>query len=76
MTENERLADWMKEAGLTDGKLAKKLKLSLAHVWRVRNGQRRVTNEFRWRYAEAYGWEEAGAMEKSFRRRIRSGWVG
>ena len=58
MTANERLAAWMVIEGLADREVGKRMRLDPAYVFRVRKGERPVTAGFRWRFSEAYGYEQ------------------
>ena len=58
MTANERLAAWMVIEGLADKEVGKQMRLDPAYVFRVRKGERPVTAGFRWRFSEAFGYEQ------------------
>ena len=58
MTANERLAAWMVIEGLADKEVGQRLGLDPAYVFRVRKGTRPVTAGFRWRFSQAYGYEQ------------------
>lgn len=59
---NERLRRWMEEHGFGNTKLGRELGFRREFVWQVVNGKREVTGEFRWRFAERFGWDEAQAL--------------
>lgn len=59
---SERLRQWMTENGLGNTELGRELGFTREFVWQVANGKREVTGEFRWRFAERFGWDEAQAL--------------
>lgn len=59
MTENERILAWMKERNIGNSELAAAMGISYDLAYKVTTGQRIITDTFRWRFAQAYGYEEA-----------------
>jgi len=61
-TPLERLAGWMAEQELSNPGLAEHLGLHRSYVYMIAQGQRPITNTFRWRFAEVFGHELAQTM--------------
>ncbi|MGL4649356.1 MAG: helix-turn-helix domain-containing protein [Caldilineaceae bacterium] len=59
---SDRLRQWMDLNGYGNTDLARELSFTREFVWQVANGKREVTGEFRWRFAERFGWAEAQAL--------------
>ena len=58
-TANERLDRWMAASFLTNEDLAKKVGVDHSYISYMRNGRRDVTDSFRWRFAQVYGYDFA-----------------
>jgi len=59
MTHAKRLDAWMMLGGYTDRTLAEAIGVDPSYVWYIRKGKRPVTDRFRWRFAEKFGFDEA-----------------
>lgn len=55
----EELRKWMEQNKVSNSDLAERLGLSYNYIYLIVNGQRDITDTFRWRFAQAYGYEEA-----------------
>lgn len=53
------LSSWMADQKLSDRQVAEALGFDPSYVWYVRNGKRPVSDAFRWRFAEKYGYKAA-----------------
>ncbi len=59
MVEIERLQAWMEAKGYTMKSLAREMRLSYLAVYTIMVDRKKVTNNFRWRFAQRFGWQEA-----------------
>ena len=55
----EELRKWMEQNKVSNSDLAERLGLSYNYIYLIVNGQRDITDTFRWRFAQAYGYDEA-----------------
>ena len=53
----KRLDAWMMLEGYTDRTLAEALGIDNTYVWYIRHGKKPVTDMFKWRFAERFGFE-------------------
>ena len=56
---NENLKTWLEKQNITQAELAKRLGHSFEYVNRVVNGKMPITDAFRWRFAQAFGFDVA-----------------
>jgi len=54
---NKRLRNWMQESNISQTAFAKKMGYTREYVNRVLNGHTEVSGSFKWRFAEAYGFD-------------------
>lgn len=57
MAENLRL--WMEKHGYSPRELGKELGLSKGLIVKCLAGERSITGNFKWRFAQRFGWETA-----------------
>lgn len=55
----EEVKLWLRARHMTQGDLARALGFATAHVNRVLNGKMVLSDRFRWRFAELYGYDTA-----------------
>ena len=54
-----QLAKWMDAMQIGDQELANKLGINRSYVALMRTGRRNMSDGFRWRFANAYGFDQA-----------------
>ena len=54
-----KLQEFMDSHQLSKTQLARTLRMDYGLIWRVVHGQRKPSARFRWRFAEAFGFEVA-----------------
>lgn len=62
MDERHALGEWMNRRGYTNRTLADALGLSYVLVYKVTAGDKRISNGFKCRFAQRFGWDEAVAV--------------
>lgn len=62
MDETTKLQEWFTGQGMTATALANRLGLSLSYVSRLLAGERQITGDVKWRFANAYGHELADSL--------------
>ena len=55
----QQLQEFMDSRQLSKTQLAQTLRMDYGLIWRVVHGQRKPSARFRWRFAEAFGFEVA-----------------
>lgn len=55
----EQLTAWMQAHGHTNSSLAAAMGYSYEYIYKLTQGERPVTEGFRWRFSQTFGWEEA-----------------
>lgn len=55
----DRLKDWLKEHRLTQTQFAAEMGITTEHANRVLNGNMTMSDKFRWRFGEVYGFDAA-----------------
>ena len=58
-TDSERLNTWMRERGFNYRTLAEVTGDTYSLIYMMAKGQRDVNDAFKWRFASAFGWDEA-----------------
>lgn len=56
---SEQLNAWMHANGHTNTTLATAMGYSYEYIYKLTQGERPVTEGFRWRFAQTFGWDEA-----------------
>lgn len=59
MGEVEQFRFWMDQNGIQLKSLAEKMKMSYLSVYIILVKRKSITNNFRWRFAQVFGWETA-----------------
>jgi len=59
MTEIERLKAWMDTKDITMKSLARKMGISYLSVYTIIAKRQSLTNNFKWRFTQVFGWETA-----------------
>lgn len=59
MNETQRLKQWIDEHGFDVARLAEVTGDSYSNVYLMTTGRRPINDGFRWRFAVAFGWQEA-----------------
>lgn len=59
MNEKERLNQWMEARGFDTKTLAAATGDSFSSIYMITKGNRDVNDAFKWRFALAFGWDEA-----------------
>jgi len=59
MNEKERLNQWMQARGFDTKTLAAATGDSFSGIYMITKGDREVNDAFKWRFALAFGWDEA-----------------
>lgn len=62
MTKQERLLQWMREKGFNMETLAQATGDSYSSIYMMTKGGRSLNDAFKWRFALAFGWEEASRI--------------
>lgn len=62
MKEKERLLRWMQERGFDTQTLADATGDTFSTIHMITKGDRRVNDAFKWRFAVAFGWDEAAKV--------------
>lgn len=62
MNEKERLTQWMQEKGFDTDTLAAATGDSFSSIYMITKGDRKVNDAFKWRFAVAFGWQEASQV--------------
>lgn len=53
------LKTWMDANGYSNSSLAEELGFSYEYVYKLATGSQRITDGFKWRFAQRFGWYEA-----------------
>ena len=56
------LAEWMEHNGFTNRTLAGELGFTYDLLYAVTNGKRPISDGFRWRFAQRFGWDVAQSI--------------
>lgn len=59
MDERERLLQWMQEKGFSTSSLAESTGDAFSNIHMMLKGDRKLNDAFKWRFAVAFGWDEA-----------------
>jgi len=62
MEANEKLRQWMDANGITSSALAARMKYSYDVVWLYTADRKPITDSFRGRFAETFGYDTAKAV--------------
>lgn len=62
MTEIERVQAWMDANGITMKSLARQMNISYLSVYTIIVQRRNLTSNFKWRFAQVFGWEVASQL--------------
>lgn len=62
MNEVTRLHAWMEKHAYTKRQLADRMGMSYDGVYQTLKVRKSCSPEFKWRFAEAFGWEEAQSI--------------
>ena len=62
MDTNKLLVEWMERNAYTNRTLADSLGFTYDLLYKVTSGERPVSEGFRWRFAQRFGWNEAVAI--------------
>lgn len=57
--DSAHLITWMQSVGHTNSSLAVAMGYSYEYIYKLTAGERPVTEGFRWRFAQKFGWQEA-----------------
>ena len=53
---------WLQVEGLTDREIAEALAIDPSYAWMIRNGRKPISDSFKWRFAEVYGFALAAKL--------------
>ncbi len=62
METKDRLVAWMHDKGMKQKDLAKALGFETSYISMIVSGQRVITDAFRWRFAQAFGFDVAAEL--------------
>lgn len=62
MTDTERVQHWMETNDITIKALAEQMGLSYDGVYVIVTGRRPMNGSFKWRFAQAFGWDTAQTL--------------
>lgn len=62
MGDVERVKNWMKQSGIQLNSLAQKMNMPYLSVYMMLVKRKSITNNFRWRFAQVFGWEVASEL--------------
>lgn len=63
MDDNQNALDaWMTEQNITSSELAEQLGFSYEYVYKLRNGQARIGNGFKWSFGRVFGFDLAESL--------------
>lgn len=65
MNEIARLQAWMNSNNYSMKRLAREMGISYISVYTMLIRREQLTNNFRWQFAQVFGWEEAGRLFES-----------
>jgi len=59
MGERKRLLAWLEKQKMPQAELARQLGFSEIYVWKISSGDKPITDAFKWRFAQTFGFDVA-----------------